>query len=186
MRTLDEIYYKLDQLVPAPVEKTNQPESYATGDDGDLQKGVLWSSPRFTDNSDGTVTDNLTGLVWLKNANRFGIRIWLDALSDCNSLADDGVHLTDASQVGDWYLPNINELISLIHWGYHSPSVSNTTGNGRWSQGNPFSNVRSTFYWSSTSGAYYTERAWLVDFHHGDVLDAARTVNLYVWCVRGG
>ena len=29
-------------------------------------------SPRFTDNNDGTVTDNLTGLVWLKNANLFG------------------------------------------------------------------------------------------------------------------
>ena len=57
---------------PAPVPKTGQTVSYATGDDGDLQKGVAWPDPRFTDNSDGTVTDNLTGLIWLKNANCFG------------------------------------------------------------------------------------------------------------------
>ena len=40
MHTLDEIYNKLDQLVPggglAPVEKTGQTTSYGTGDDGEL------------------------------------------------------------------------------------------------------------------------------------------------------
>ena len=73
MHTLDEIYNKLDQLGPCgglfPVEKTGQTTSYATGDDGDLEKGLAWPNPRFTDNEDGTVTDNLTGLIWLKNAN---------------------------------------------------------------------------------------------------------------------
>ena len=40
-----------------------------TGQDGEIKAGVAWPSPRFTDNSNGTVTDNLTGLIWLKNAN---------------------------------------------------------------------------------------------------------------------
>ncbi|MFZ4859384.1 MAG: hypothetical protein ACOYL3_23655 [Desulfuromonadaceae bacterium] len=45
-------------------------------DDGELLIGAAWPTPRFTDNvvngiSNGTVTDNLTGLVWLKNANCF-------------------------------------------------------------------------------------------------------------------
>ena len=40
-----------------------------TGEDGEHQKGVAWPNPRFTDNGDGTVTDNLTGLIWLKDAN---------------------------------------------------------------------------------------------------------------------
>jgi hypothetical protein len=53
----------------APVEKTGQTTSYATGDDGELSKGVVWPNARFADNGDGTVTDNLTGLMWLKNAN---------------------------------------------------------------------------------------------------------------------
>lgn len=77
MHTLDEIYDKLElidnKLEPAapggaPVPRTGQTTSYAPGDDGDLQKGVAWPVPRFTDNEDGTVTDNLTGLIWLTNA----------------------------------------------------------------------------------------------------------------------
>jgi hypothetical protein len=43
-----------------------------TGQDGELQKGAALPSPRFTDNGDGTVTDNLTGLIWLKNADCWG------------------------------------------------------------------------------------------------------------------
>jgi len=39
-----------------------------TGQDGDKLAGVPLPVPRFTDNSNGTVTDNLTGLIWLKNA----------------------------------------------------------------------------------------------------------------------
>lgn len=54
---------------PAPVPKTGLTTSYAPGDDGALQKGVAWPNPRFTDNNNGTITDNLTGLIWLKNAN---------------------------------------------------------------------------------------------------------------------
>ena len=54
------------------VPKTGQTTIYAAGDDGDLQKGIALPSPRFTDNGNGTVTDNLTGLIWLKNANCIG------------------------------------------------------------------------------------------------------------------
>ena len=53
----------------ALVPKTGQTTSYDTGDDGEYQKGFEWPVPRFTDNENGTVTDNLTGLIWLKNAN---------------------------------------------------------------------------------------------------------------------
>ena len=52
----------------APVPKTGQTTSYANGDDGDLELGVASPNPRFTDNGDGKVTDNLTELIWLKNA----------------------------------------------------------------------------------------------------------------------
>ncbi len=30
---------------------------------------VPWPDPSFTDRGDGTVKDNLTGLIWLKDAN---------------------------------------------------------------------------------------------------------------------
>src|SRR5262244_923009 len=54
--------------VPAPVPRTGQTTSYAAGDDGALQKGVVLPTPRFTDNNNGTITDNLTRLIWLKKA----------------------------------------------------------------------------------------------------------------------
>ncbi|MGB8579455.1 MAG: hypothetical protein WCD47_01425 [Candidatus Sulfotelmatobacter sp.] len=47
---------------------TGQTVSYASGDDGALKKGVAWPGPRFADNQDGTVMDNLTGLVWMQDA----------------------------------------------------------------------------------------------------------------------
>ena len=68
---------------PRPVRRT----SYATGDDGALHKGVASPTPRFTDNNNGTVTDNLTGLIWMKNANAFGLKTWAEALTIANSLA---------------------------------------------------------------------------------------------------
>jgi hypothetical protein len=91
---------------PAPVEKTGQTTSYATGDDGDLERGVAWPNPRFTNNGDGTVTDNLTGLIWLQDANCFGLKNWDNTLSACNGLANGQCGLTDGSNAGDWKLPN--------------------------------------------------------------------------------
>jgi len=44
-----------------------------TGQDGEIQTGVAWPNPRSTDNGDGTMTDNLTGLVWAKDANFSGV-----------------------------------------------------------------------------------------------------------------
>jgi hypothetical protein len=109
--------------VPAPVPKTGQTTSYVAGDDGALKKGVAWPSPRFTINirkisgssvNDGTVTDNLTDLVWLKNANCFGTKYFEPAVASVNTLKSGSCGLLDGSKEGDWRLPNIRELHSLI------------------------------------------------------------------------
>jgi hypothetical protein len=83
------------------VPKTGQTTSYGARDDGALQKGVAWPTPRLTDNGNGTVTDNLTGLIWMKNAIAFGIKTWADALTAANTLASGSGGLTDGSQAGD-------------------------------------------------------------------------------------
>lgn len=191
MCTLQEICDKLDsmdeKLVGAAVEKTGQTTSYAARDDGDLEKGVVWPDQRFTDNGDGTVTDNLTGLIWLENANRFGSsRTWFDALNDCNTLADDGSNLTDGSVAGDWRLPNVKELQSLIHYGVNNPALPNTAGTSKWSEGDPFSGVASYYYWSSTTVAISTGLAWVVDINNGGVSGHGKDKPYYVWPVRGG
>jgi hypothetical protein len=106
----------------APVPKTGQTISHAPGDDGDLQLGVPWPEQRFTDNDDGTVTDNLTGLIWLKNADCFSGK-WSNVMNAVNNLADGQCDLNDGSQTGDWRLPNVRELQSLIDFGRKDPAL---------------------------------------------------------------
>ena len=163
----------------AAVEKTGQTTSYATGDDGDLETGVVWPSPRFTDNSDGTVTDNLTGLIWLKDADAGdGPATWANALSICNSLATGQQGLSDGSSAGDWRLPTVKELHSLIDVGNFDPALPT---------GHPFSGVQSSFYWSSTTNAGNAANAFSVYVNYGSVSYGTGKSNaFYVWPVRGG
>ncbi len=60
----NQVIPKLDECcVSACAPKAGQITSYEAGEDGDLQKGLAWPDPKFTDNVDGTVTDNMTGLM---------------------------------------------------------------------------------------------------------------------------
>ena len=163
---------------PAPVPKTGQTTTCATGDDGDLQKGVIWPYPRFTDNLDGTITDNLTGLIWLKNANCFGSRSWNNALSDCNGLSSGYCGLTDGSNAGDWRLPNYKELFSLVDAENYNPALPS---------GHPFTNVQLYYYWSSTTFAEQTFNVWVVPIYSGGVYNYSKGGGpAHVWPVRGG
>jgi len=194
----------------APVEKTGQADCYKSaspwesctcgtvncqaGQDGDLEKGVAWPIPRFTDNGDGTVTDNLTGLVWMDDAScdSFGVsgqNTWSGALSDCNNLASGGCGITDGSSAGDWRLPNRKELQSLAYLAVHDPALSNAAGTGQWSEGDPFSDVQSSHYWSSSTYILSGQRdqAWRIFLFYGiESSYIAKASNNYVWCVRGG
>jgi len=176
MHTLDEIYDLIGERAFVP--KSGQLISYTLGDDGDLQRGVNWPSPRFTDNGDGTVTDNLTGLIWLKNANCFEQRIWTDAISDAAGLNSGECGLTDGSSAGDWRLPHVRELQSLIDYGRFNRALPS---------GHPFSNVQPDFYWSSTTFSNDPTVAWHVYFYIGNVSGGNKaSAQIYVWPVRGG
>ena len=181
----------------AAVPKTGQTTSYGTGDDGALQKGVAWPSPRFTDNSNGTVTDNLTGLIWLKNANctdtvggvakSSGTLTWANALTWSNSLANGNCALSDGSTAGQWRLPNYKELVSLVNLAYANPALSNAAGTAKWTEGDVFSGVQSGYYWSSTSYAGNANTAWRLALLDGSVNSGgAKTTAYVVWPVRGG
>ena len=183
--------------VKAWVPKTGQTTKYSTGDDGDLKKGVKWPEPRFTDNCDGTVTDNLTGLIWLKNANctetlggvsfKEGKLDWNEGLTFANKLADGNCGLSDGSKAGDWRLPNRFELSSLLNLEYNKPALSNTAGTGEFAGGDPFGNVQPYFYWSSTTHSGYPTYGWIVYLGSGNVGSYNKAVyNFYVWPVRGG
>src|SRR5262245_4364823 len=125
---------------PAPVPRTGQTTSYAARDDGALRKGVALPTPRFTDNNNGTITDNLTGLIWSKTANCFSNQTWELAMSAANGLHSGECGLTDGSIAGDWRLPNIKELFSLVDYEFHQPALSNAAGTGQATWSDPFTN----------------------------------------------
>ena len=178
--------------VPISLPETGQTTCYdslgsviacaGTGQDGDLQKGVAWPTPRFTDNGNSTVIDNLTGLVWTKDGNAPGpaacapgtTKTWQGAL-------DYVTCLNSNSYLGytDWRLPNVNELKSLVHAGQSDTS--------NWLNTQGFNNVQSVNYWSSTSFAYYSSYAWIVGMWNGGVYRNGKSANsYYVWPVRSG
>ncbi len=177
------------------VSKTGQTTSYASGDDGDLELGTAWPSPRFTDHGNGTVTDNLTGLIWLKEANVPNVtRTWAQAFADVAELNASGTMNNNASgdtsnggsHQTDWRLPNVRELQSLIHYGVFSPALPNTAGTAKWTAGDPFTGVQSSSYWSSSTYAGNPSYVWIVGLYDGTVHLAINDLSSRVWPVRGG
>lgn len=143
----------------ASLARTGQAISYASGDDASAQIGVPWPGPRFTDNSNGTVTDQLTGLVWLKDAGCFGPSDWATALTAANQLASGTCGLNDGSTTGQWRMPNVNELESLVDVSRADPAVSSAA---------PFARINlSKAYWSSTTYMALTANAMAIRFSDG-------------------
>jgi len=156
---------------PCPAPKTGQTRTFLTGDDGDLQLGVAWPNPRFTDNGDGTVTDNLTGLMWLEDAGCLGSGTWLAALTQVGTLNGGTIACPPdytAATYDDWRLPNLRELMSLVHIKFDFPALGDTTGTAQWTSGDPFVNVYSERYWSSVAALPKTPTSYRI------------------WPVRGG
>ncbi|MBF0615037.1 MAG: DUF1566 domain-containing protein [Magnetococcales bacterium] len=160
-------------------QQTGQTQSYATGDDGQIQKGIPFSDQRFTDNLNGTVTDNLTRLVWMKNANCWGMQSWSNALSKVaglNAAAETCTGYTSGSHT-DWRLPNIREMHSLVDRGRENPALPSN---------HPFSGVQSAVYWSATTTNQNIFYAFSVEFYTGYSLMYSKSDVRYVWPVRGG
>jgi hypothetical protein len=164
-----------------------------SGQDGEYQMGVEWPIPRYVDNGDGTVIDNLTGLTWLKDADCMGIMHWGDradetfgVLGRLNGGEDFGCDDYTPGAFDDWRLPNVREMHSLVHYGFYDPAISNTAGTGRWTEGDPFTGIQSLKYWTSTTRTGYTHHVWLVYLYLGDVEEADKFYSYHMWPVRGG
>jgi hypothetical protein len=143
---------------------TGQTQSYTTtfGEDSDY----TIDPPSYTDNSDGTITDNVTGLIWQKEDDDI-TRNWDDAVTCCNDL-------TLASYT-DWRLPSEYELMSIVNCNTYGPSINTFY----------FSGTNESYYWSSTTSAGNSSSAWFVDFDYGYVDFSTKSFPGYVRCVRG-
>jgi len=128
------------------------------------------SNNRFVDNSDGTITDTSTGLMWQK-ATAPGTYTWEQALTYCENLT------LPAGGYSDWRLPNRNELQSIVDYSQSAPTINTTF----------FPDTVMSYYWSSTTHAYDTTRAWSVYLSDGYVgFGYSVGGSYYVRAVRGG
>jgi hypothetical protein len=76
--------------------------------------------PSYTVNGDGTVTDNVTGLMWTQDPGEK--MTWQQAI--------DGAKDCAAGGCGDWRLPTIKELYSLIDFNGTDPDPMGTDTSG--------------------------------------------------------
>ena len=120
----------------------------------------------FSDNNDGTITDNLTNLVWQKTPAPDSMT-WENALVFAQNLSIAGQN--------DWRVPNIKELQSLSDVSMANPAVSTAI----------FPNIGIKKYWASTSLPNLTTRAWYLDTRFGITTYELKTGKLNLICVRG-
>jgi len=140
---------------------------------------------RYSDNNDGTITDNFTGLMWKQCTEGLsgsgcstGIATsltWQGALQIPATLNTTG----GFAGYSDWRLPNIKELASLVEESCYRPAINI----------NIFPDAISLGYWSSSANADSSSVAWVINFRDG--ADSAGSYNLrhyygYARLVRAG
>jgi len=166
--------------------KTGQTTVYTAGDDGDIQAGPPFA---FTDNGDGTITDDNTGFMWEKFSDDSGINdqdtgyTWSAAFGKIAALNT----MPCFAGYCDWRLPNIRELQSILDLGRSSPAIDPVFNNGctlgctvltcSCTQPKPM--------WSSTTYVASTGQAWFINFQTGRLDPNPKTISQQVRAVRG-
>ncbi|MBP9890091.1 MAG: DUF1566 domain-containing protein, partial [Leptospiraceae bacterium] len=155
-----------------PPLKTGQTVIYGSGsDDGAYQTGVTRS---YTDNGDGTILDNATGITWQKcsrgqnnDSTCSGTATttdWSTASSYCNSLSLTGK---------TWTLPSLFELATIIDFGGTPKTISSVF----------FPSTINSFYWTSISSASDTLSAYNFSFGSGILQSSLKSSSgYYVRC----
>ncbi|MGC2424516.1 MAG: DUF1566 domain-containing protein, partial [Nitrospirota bacterium] len=174
------------------IPQTGQTTIYGAGDDGTIQAGLPWPSHRFTDNGDGTLTDNLTGLMWMKDADciytsRYVsgytppvLQDWQDAFNFVDKLNSGAFNNMSGynAQYTDWRVPNVNEMESLIKADSPQYTWLNDAGFANFQQGNA--------YYTSTTFVGDTTEAWVIRMNCGQIfLIGKGDTSMYVEPVRG-
>jgi hypothetical protein len=147
----------------------------------------------YTDNGDGTITDNTTQLMWEKLADdgslhdRDNAYTWQDAFDVKIAALNTGTCFAGRC---DWRLPNRRELDSLIDAGQRTPAVD-AAFNTDCKPGCTVTTCSCTqldYYWTSTTYQSIPTFAWAVDCNKGIVnaFEKISVIKYPVRAVRGG
>lgn len=169
--------------VGRPVPDTGQLSSVVSGDDGDHSFNPM----SYTDNGDGTVLDNVSGLTWQKcsvgqsgsdcaasiaaaynwyqAAGIYHVASNPDTINICGGLALAG---------SGWRLPTFYELSTILDYGVLTTSIDTAV----------FPGTLSENYWTSTGHVTNTADAWVIAFADGNSSQVGKTATLRVRCVR--
>ena len=160
-----------------------------TGQDGDIQAGATLS---YTDNGDGTITDNNTKLVWEKKSADGTIHDVNTLYTWDNAFAVHigGLNAANFAGHNDWRLPNVKELQSIVNYEVNAnvtPAVSPTFNTGCTAGATVLTGscTAASNHWSSTTLANSPSVAWIVDFT-GDVGAANKFNPARIRAVRSG
>jgi len=193
----------LPASVPSAFPASGQTTAYGPGSDGNVRAGATLS---YTDNGDGTITDNNTGLMWEKKDQSGGIHDYGNVYSwgmTSSPYTMNGTMVTTFlatlnttpcfAGYCDWRIPNYKELTSILDLERYDPAVAPVFNTGCASGctvdgvGGPMcSCTRSNNYWSSTTNRFNEGSAWGVNFDGGNVNSFNKSFSFYVRAVRGG
>ena len=153
-----------------------------------LQRPI--GGPRFVDNSDGTISDNGTGLMWEKKA---ACKAPSEADPHCventyewtkSGKDPNGPLFTDflakmnragsGTKYNDWRIPTLDELKTILDC--TKPNCLDPA----------FGETQASRYWSSTPYAEFPDQSWTVNFFNGAVNFRKNENALYARAVRGG
>ena len=111
-RTMFGVNFADGRIKGYPADSTIGKKYYVRYVRGDITYGTN----KYIENGNGTITDNATGLMWMKNDNEAGI-LWENALSYAEGFEYAGYT--------DWRLPDAKELHSIVDY-TRSPSTTNS------------------------------------------------------------
>lgn len=141
--------------------------------------GVVDNEDRFVVNTDGTVSDTQTGLMWQRC--NYG-QVYNSGTALCDGQAQPinwqaslkGALNDTTANYTDWQVPNIKELASIVDHRCSEPSINSDI----------FLSTKSQNYWSNTSGVNNMNSAWVYQFASGLNSLHAKTSSVYLRLVR--
>ena len=160
---------------PSSATKTSCPTLYPNQDG-------FWRAGRpfaYTDNGDGTITDDATGLTWEKLGRDGGIHDvgFADTWSSATAVKIAQLNTAAFAGHSDWRVPNRRELDSLLSLSGAQPAVQPAFDDGCAPGCSPLacSCTSAGPYWSSSVYAPDASRRWTVSFGDGSVIAADKS-----------